>query len=375
MTFYAAWRSRRLARQLAAFLTFTSMVAVALMPANARALQPQFSINAPKSGSGGSEQQQQRVNAIIDELDRLGSQIDALGEMYSQAMNDQEDLLVEIANTETRIKAKEAELALMQEDLRAVALRSFVSGGMSNSLTGILSSTSGLTDSVSKKYLRSVALNTGAGNTDALQGLIDDITKEKAALEAQRKKAARAADYAIERLSAAESLASEYEIRQAAAEKELGQALRSERQRREDAALAAAQSEAAKFKGSKYANVAAPSSRASVAIKAAIAQLGVRYVFGAKSPGSAFDCSGLTSYAWGVAGVGIPRTSRTQYAGLNRIPTAAIAPGDLIFSGYPIHHVGMYLGNGQMIHAPRTGDVVKISAVYWSRVVGVVRPK
>ena len=374
MTFYAIGRSFRLARRLAAFLAFTSLVAVALMPAAAQALSTPLLGISPQAGSGGSEQQQQRVNAIIDELDRIGAQIDALGEMYSLAVNDQEDLLVEIANAETRIKAKEAELALMQEDLRSVALKSFVSGGLSSSLTGILSSTSGLTDSVSKKYLRSVALNAGAGNTDALQGLIDDIAKERSALESRRRKAVRVADYAAERLDAAESLANVYAQRQADAERELGTQIRSERQRRESLALASAQAEAAKFKGQKFTNVAPPSSRAGVAVNAALAQLGVRYVFGAKSPGVAFDCSGLTSYAWGVAGVGIPRTSRTQYAGLTKIPTGAAQPGDLIFSYNPISHVGMYLGNGQMVSAPRTGDVVKISAVYWSRVVGVVRP-
>ena len=132
MTFYAIGRSR-LARRLAAFLAFTSLVAVALMPAAAQALSTPLLGISPQAGSGGSEQQQQRVNAIIDELDRIGAQIDALGEMYSLAVNDQEDLLVEIANAETRIKAKEAELALMQEDLRSVALKSFVSGGLSSS--------------------------------------------------------------------------------------------------------------------------------------------------------------------------------------------------------------------------------------------------
>jgi cell wall-associated NlpC family hydrolase len=363
----AVGRSLRNARYVIAAFTLTVLVAVGFSPLNAQAT-PQA------GGSGGSGEQQQRVNAIIDELDRIGNEIDALGEMYSQAQNDQEDLIIEIAATEKRIKDKEVELAAMQKDLRAVAMKSFVSGGMSNSLSSILSSTSGLTDSVSKKYLTSVALNAGAGNTDSLQALIDDIAKERSALESQRKKAVRVSDYATERLDAAMALASDYERRQAEAEQQLGTALRSERQRREAAALAAAQAEAAKFKGTKYANVAPPSSRAGVAIKAALSQLGVRYVFGAKSPGNAFDCSGLTSYSWGVAGVGIPRTSRTQYGGLTHIPTAAIAPGDLIFSGYPIHHVGIYLGNGQMIHAPRTGDVVKISAVSWSQVVGVARP-
>jgi len=370
MNFHAFGRYLRCARYPVAVLALATLLAVTFSPLNAQAVTQ----TAPQAGGGGSGDQQQRVNAIIDELDRLGQQMDQLAETYAQAVNDQEDLVIEIAATETRIKEKEIELAVMQTDLRAVAMRSFVRGGMSNSLSSILSSTSGLTDSVSKKYLTSVALNAGAGNTDSLQALIDDIAKERSSLESQRKKASRVADYAAERLKAAESLADVYTQRQAEAEKTLGTLLQSERQRRESAALTAAQAEAARNKGLKFPNVEPPSSRAGVAVKAALSQLGVRYVFGAKSPGNAFDCSGLTSYAWGVAGVGIPRTSRYQYAGLTHIPTAAAAPGDLIFSYYPISHVGIYIGNGQMVHSPRTGDVVKISAVYWSRVVGVARP-
>ena len=363
----AVGRVRRCVPRLAAIILTTSVAAgVIAMPAQALGLRP---------ATGSSGDQQQRVNQISAELDKIGYQIDALDELYAEAVNQQEDLQVEIDATIANIAELEAKLAAMQEDLKAVAMKSFVRGGMSNSLSSILSSTNSLSDMVRKKYLTSVALNTGAGNTDELQGLIDDLIKEKKKLEKQQKKASDLADYAAARLSAAEALASDYEARQAAAERELGSLLKSERQRREAAALEDAKSQAAKFAGTKYANVAAPSSRAGVAIKAALSQLGVRYRFGAKSPGSAFDCSGLTSWAWEVEGLGIPRTSRTQYAGLPRIPTAAVQPGDLIFSGYPIHHVGMYLGNGQYVHAPRTGDVVKISAVSWSRVVGVVRPK
>jgi len=363
----AIGRMRRCVPRLAAIILTTS-VAVGYIAAPARAL-------AVRPATGSSGDQQQRVNQIIAELDKIGYQIDALDETYAEAVNQQEDLQIEIDATIANIAELEKKLALMQEDLKGVAMKSFVRGGMSNSLSSILSSTNSLSDMVRKKYLTSVALNTGAGNTDALQGLIDDLIKEKAKLEKQQKKASELADYAAARLIAAESLASDYEARQAAAERELGSLLKSERQRREAVALDAAKSQAAKYAGTKYTNVAAPSSRAGVAIKAALSQLGVRYRFGAKSPGSAFDCSGLTSWAWEVAGLGIPRTSRTQYAGLPRIPTAAVQPGDLIFSGYPIHHVGMYLGNGQYVHAPRTGDVVKISAVSWSRVVGVVRPR
>ena len=363
----AVGRVRRCVPRLVAIILTTSVaVGVVVMPAQALGLRP---------ATGSSGDQQQRVNQIIAELDKIGNQIDVLDELYAEASNQQEDLQVEIDATMTNIEELEAKLAVMQEDLKGVAMKSFVRGGMSNSLSSILSSTNSLSDMVRKKYLTSVALNRGAGNTDALQGLIDDLIKEKAKLEKQQKKASDLADYATARLRAAEALASDYLARQAAAARELGSLLKSERQRREAAALGAAKSQAATFAKSKYTNVAAPSSKTGVVIKAALSQLGVTYRWGAKSPGSAFDCSGLTSWAWGMAGVGIPRTSRTQYAGLPRIPTAAIQPGDLIFQGYPIHHVGIYLGNGQYVHAPRTGDVVKISAVSWSKVVGVVRPK
>jgi cell wall-associated NlpC family hydrolase len=103
--------------------------------------------------------------------------------------------------------------------------------------------------------------------------------------------------------------------------------------------------------------------------------LGIRYRWGASSPGVAFDCSGLTQWAWAKAGVSIPRVSRSQYSGLSRVPVSQVQPGDLLFSQTSFFHVGIYLGNGQMIHAPRTGDVVKISSVTWTRVLGVGRPK
>ena len=100
------------------------------------------------------------------------------------------------------------------------------------------------------------------------------------------------------------------------------------------------------------------------AIAAAKAQLGVPYRWGASAPGSGFDCSGLVLYAWGQAGVSLPHSSRAMHAMTQRISADQLQPGDLIFGGDPVHHVGLYVGNGLMIHAPHTGDVVKISSIY-----------
>ena len=121
-------------------------------------------------------------------------------------------------------------------------------------------------------------------------------------------------------------------------------------------------------------NYPAPSGLAGVAIQAALGQLGVPYRDAQASPGVAFDCSGLTYYAWAQAGVNLPRNSRMQAAAIPRVPIAAAQPGDLLFYYSPISHVGIYLGNGQLVHSPNTGTEVKVGNVNWSKVVAVGRP-
>jgi cell wall-associated NlpC family hydrolase len=112
------------------------------------------------------------------------------------------------------------------------------------------------------------------------------------------------------------------------------------------------------------------------AVSFARAQLGKPYVYGATGPG-AYDCSGLTQAAWRVAGVSIPRTSQAQWAGLARVSPSAVQPGDLVvYNG--ARHVALYIGNGQIIEAPRPGKVVQTapwrSGWYASHFTGVVRP-
>ena len=99
--------------------------------------------------------------------------------------------------------------------------------------------------------------------------------------------------------------------------------------------------------------------RAAVAIRFAYAQLGKPYRWGAAGPG-AYDCSGLTMTAWHASGVSLPHSAQAQFASRPHVATGALRPGDLVFFGSPIHHVGLYIGGGNMIAAPHTGDVVKI---------------
>jgi cell wall-associated NlpC family hydrolase len=109
-------------------------------------------------------------------------------------------------------------------------------------------------------------------------------------------------------------------------------------------------------------------------VSAALSQQGVPYRYAAATPGVAFDCSGLTSYAWGAAGVYLPHQSRAQYASVPHVPISSAQPGDLLFYYTPISHVGIYLGGGQIVHAPNTGSVVNVATVNWGKVYGVGRP-
>jgi cell wall-associated NlpC family hydrolase len=102
--------------------------------------------------------------------------------------------------------------------------------------------------------------------------------------------------------------------------------------------------------------------KAQIAVKAALSTLGLPYRYGASGP-NAYDCSGLTSWAWAQAGVSLPRTSAGQST-LPVVPLDQLRVGDLITYYSPVHHVAMYIGNGQIIHASTEGVPVYITSMY-----------
>lgn len=125
-----------------------------------------------------------------------------------------------------------------------------------------------------------------------------------------------------------------------------------------------------------------PGPAALQAINYAEGQLGLPYIWGGDGPDAGdagFDCSGLTSAAYAAVGITIPRTAHTQFHAGPRVPHGEpLQPGDLVFYGTEarIHHVGLYIGHGQMIHAPRRGDIIKIAPYRWSgdQYAGATRP-
>ena len=115
------------------------------------------------------------------------------------------------------------------------------------------------------------------------------------------------------------------------------------------------------------------SGRAAAAVQYAMAQVGDAYVYGAMGE-NAFDCSGLTMRAWAQAGVSLPHSSSAQYGSGPHIAASDLQPGDLVFYYSPISHVGMYIGNGLIVHAANPGTGVAVSGLYSMPYVGAVRP-
>lgn len=116
-----------------------------------------------------------------------------------------------------------------------------------------------------------------------------------------------------------------------------------------------------------------PSREGEKAVRYAERQVGKPYEWGAEGP-KTYDCSGLTSEAWGHAGTPIPRTSEEQWAQLPRIPLNELRPGDLVIYFPKATHVAIYLGKGQVVQAPRPGSRVKVSPIAANPLLGAVRP-
>ncbi len=344
-----------------------------------------LSVVVPVAVPGGAsaepvDDKRRQVAALADELERMTERLDALAEDYVEAVALEEELSGEIAEAQAEVSAAEAQLAQMRGTLYLSAVTQFMHGGRNSTLTNLLASDGGLQDALQRGQLTSIALNQGSLTTDSLDATATELTKKRKVLERKRAQAESVAENVLRRQGATEELAAKFAQLKNSAQGELAVLLREEQERRERLALEEAEREANSFKNkyssvqAKYRNIPRVSARSQAAIRYALSQLGTPYRYAMSSPGKGFDCSGLTAYAWGKAGVSLPRNSRRQYNALPKVPKELAQPGDLIFNGSPIHHVGIYLGGGRMVHAPQTGDVVKVGPIRWWKVVGVVRP-
>jgi cell wall-associated NlpC family hydrolase len=123
-----------------------------------------------------------------------------------------------------------------------------------------------------------------------------------------------------------------------------------------------------------YPNLVLPeaTSVGTVALRAALTQRGKPYIWGAAGPDS-YDCSGLVEWAFAQEGISLPHYTGSLWNSGMHVSKANLEPGDLVFFFADISHVGLYLGNGLMVDAPSSGQVVQVQQVFWNDYVGAVR--
>ena len=370
-----------------------------------------------------SDDKKREVAQIADRLEQLGDEAASLGQAINGAQLAAQQAEQAVAESEKTLAALEARLGDTRSSLASFALNSYVYADQLSGVSALVTGSSLSAGSAQREGYSRVAMGGTLDVTDDLGALIEDADRERQVLA--DRKAAR--DAALENLTASKAAAEKAQAKQqellVKTKGELAVLLEQERQRRAEEAAAAsraaaqaalqaqqAQAAARAAQAAQTARPAAPavgnaptgqaeedasprpspattarpapeipdvpptSAGAAVAVRAALSQLGVPYRFATASPGVSFDCSGLTMWAWAQAGVSMGHYTVTQYNTFPHVPLDQLQPGDIVFFYEDLGHNGMYIGNGQFIHAPRTGDVVKISPLSGRNLVGAVRP-
>jgi peptidoglycan DL-endopeptidase CwlO len=301
-------------------------------------------------------------------LMELEKDFELVVEEYNLVHEELTNLQVRIASAELVVRKIEQRMRTRQAAAIELATELYKSG-RSLSIEGVLSAQSLAELETKVNYLQT----SGAAQARVFESLSIDravLDKRIEQLDEDRARALAAQNQV-------ETLRSQIEAKVAEQQDEVDE-LRAQVEAAERRAAAAAQRAAANApvvaSGGLDARPApAPNARAQAAVDAALSQLGKPYHWGASGPDS-YDCSGLTMWAWGQAGVGLPHNSGSQYAATVRVDRGDWAPGDLLFFGSPIHHVGMYIGNGQMVEAPYSGNVVRVVSASRSDYAGAGRP-
>jgi cell wall-associated NlpC family hydrolase len=383
-------RPRRPRRRLhlVAVAALVAATAVPVTGASSAAAAPRDDLEAKRA----------EARAIQAEVGANGERISILDEQYNAARLKIEEAARGIAEAERRLGQAAARTERISRQLRGRAAALYVQASGSSPLQ--MFDASDVHDLGARTKYTAAAAEQDDLLLEQLEASRQVLDERRAALEHQRQSAEAeqdALDARREELVAAQQrqerllagveddiarLVREEEARQAREELARARAEALRRQQEQAALDAAARDAPSGDPGGPTVtdpdtgtpvDVPAPNPNAQTAVETARAQLGKPYVYAAAGP-DAFDCSGLTMYAWAAAGVSLPHSSQAQYASLPHVAQSQLQPGDLVFFGSPIHHVGIYAGGGTMIEAPHTGAVVRYRSIYRDDYVGGARP-
>lgn len=373
-------RSIRRVSGWAAGFVLTALISSVAVPATA--------------GADQISDKQKEADRVAKQLESLRTKASQLDEALNQAKlkfdavsKDVDAAKATVADTEKAIQATQA---------RAVqwAVENYVSGGAADPMLNLLSGTGSANEVLQRTGYASAAVGRDQDIAGQLRSKREDSLNAQSNLAAKlAKQDAAKRDLDKQRKALDSSVASQQKLL-SKTKSEVTALIRADEERKAAEAAAAARAAAQAAEAARRAAVAnlsipkatpakttkakavapPPSPGAAGAVAAAISQLGVPYRFATAIEGVNFDCSGLTLWAWGRSGHQLPHSAEMQYRILPKVDREDLEPGDLVFFGSPIHHVGMYVGNGMMINAPQTGDVVKYASIDRRDYAGAARP-
>jgi cell wall-associated NlpC family hydrolase len=320
-----------------ALLGITAILAIGLVPVSPAQAEPD-------------------ITDVEAKVDRLYHEAEQASERYNDAKIDLDDLRKDLAALRADEQRQSDRLDAVREEVADSILRGYQ--GESISTVGQV-----VVSDDPSAFLGQ--LSTMSGFNDLQDSMFDDYSTELVALDLRRAATAERVAEIAETTDQLEAEKSTIDSKLADAKDLLADLEAEERER--------LLSVSSRSSTTRMPAAVPASGRAAAAVSYAMAQVGDAYVYGATGE-SAFDCSGLTMRAWGAAGVGLPHSSSAQYGSGAHISASALQPGDLVFYYSPISHVGMYIGNGMIVHAANPGTGVQVTGLYSMPYVGAVRP-
>jgi peptidoglycan DL-endopeptidase CwlO len=302
----------------------------------------------------GAAQAEPDIDDVQSRVDRLYHEAEQASERYNDAKLD----LAELERDLDAVKADEArqddKLNVVRDQVQESIIRQYQGQGLSAAGQVFVSDDP-------QAFLSQ--LSTMSAFNQLQDQLFDDFSREQKALGIRR-------EATKQRASEVAKLEDQLGREKATIDKKLDEAqslLGRLKDEQREAMLASRSS------GMRVPTNVPASGRAAAAVNYAMAQVGDSYVYGAAGP-SAYDCSGLTMASWAQAGVGLPHSSSAQFGSGPHVASNALQPGDLVFYYQPISHVGMYIGNGMIVHAANPSTGVVVAGVFSMPYSGAVRP-
>jgi cell wall-associated NlpC family hydrolase len=338
--------TRRIAHALPQRLLALVLVASLLVLSSSAFVQATPAIDKAKA----------QAQALLNLIDKLDQELSAATEEYDYATQQLEDTQAAVKRTTANITKAETDLNTSQDQLNQRLVNIYKAGDLT--MLGVILNANSFAQLISRLDQMQRLTKQDSQLVQQVGGYKQKVSQRKAELDTQLKEQKTYADQAAG--------ARKKVLAQIAKQKKAlkGKEVQIAQLRKAEAARQA------KLAAEARARQRFLASRPGIVISTAMRYLGVPYVWGGTSP-SGFDCSGLVRYAYARVGISLPHSSAMQFTYGTHVSRSQLRPGDLVFFYNPIHHVGIYIGNGNMVNA--TGNHVQISSVWTSSFYGATR--